>query len=204
MFFGKSFSRHYEKIVHWGAQFFLFYSLGCKILFSLKITGLVHKSIKLIPLTYIYLCRIFKIAWQQKITNKKVLRHISLTTMYFTLSKCRLCWLGQVLRMGAKQILKFAVWPVSKRNQVRPKSCFKELGKPDLKSLNASSDELSCLRMTAPIYRSTVHKRLKERKKKRNQRSNDKHNEFYLFLLLFICILFFICLFYFLQHCFLV
>ena len=167
-------------------------------MFSLKITGLVHKSIKLIPLTYIYLCRIFKIAWQQKITNKKVLRHISLTTMYFTLSKCRLCWLGQVLRMGAKQILKFAVWPVSKRNQVRPKSCFKELGKPDLKSLNASSDELSCLRMTAPIYRSTVHKRLKERKKKQTKDVMISIMNFiyfycYLFVFCFLSVCFIFC-----------
>ena len=49
---------------------------------------------------------ILRISWQQKITNKEVLRGTGLTTMYFTLSQRRLCLLGHVLRMGAEQIPK--------------------------------------------------------------------------------------------------
>ena len=55
---------------------------------------------------YLYLQnlrRIFRIAWQQKTTKKKVLRRNNLTTMYFTPSQHRIRCLGHVIRMDQKR-----------------------------------------------------------------------------------------------------
>ena len=115
-----------------------------------------------------YLRRILRIAWQQKITNKEVLRHTSLTTIYFTLSQCRLRWLCHVLKMGAEQIPKSLLYGelvVGKGNRCRLKLRFKDVCKRDLKSFNVRNDEWELLANERDKWIFTVHKRLKEREK---------------------------------------
>ena len=110
--------------------------------------------------------RILGITWQQKITNEEVLRRTGLTTMYFTLSQRRLCWLGHILRMNAERIPKFLLYGelvVGKRNRGRPKLRFKDVCKRDLKSLNIGTNDWELLANDRAKWRSTIHKRLKER-----------------------------------------
>ena len=112
--------------------------------------------------------RILGITWQHKITNEEVLRRTGLTTMYFILSQRRLRWLGHVLRMGEERIPKSLLYSelaVGKRNRGRPRLRFKDVCKRDLKSLNIRTDEWELLADDRVKWRSTIHKRLKEREK---------------------------------------
>ena len=110
--------------------------------------------------------RIFRISWQQKITNEKVLKRTDLTTMYYTLRQHRLRCLGHVLRMGAEQIQKSLLYSelvVGKPNRGRPKLRFKDVCKRDLKSLNITTDEWELLANDRAKLRLFVRKRLLER-----------------------------------------
>ena len=118
--------------------------------------------------------------------------------MYFFLSLRRLRWVGHVLRVGAEKIPKsllFSELVVGKRNRSRLKLRFKDVCKRDLKSLNIRTDEWELLANDRAKWRSTLHKRLMERKqqyfKKPKKMINEKQNEF---LLIF-------SLFYLLYHC---
>ena len=61
---------------------------------------------------------------------------------------------------------------IGKRNRGRPNLRFKDVCKRDLKRLNLSLDKWKLLANDCAKWRSTVHKRLKERKKNtlRNRR----------------------------------
>ena len=75
--------------------------------------------------TFLLRChgRILRIAWQQKISNEKLLKRTDLTTVQFTLSQRRL---DHVLRMGAERIRKslsrtqsyMAIWSLVNKTEV--------------------------------------------------------------------------------------
>ena len=108
---------------------------------------------------------ILKIRWQQKITNKEVLRRSGLTTMYFAPSQRRLCWLGHILRMNDERIPKSMLYSKlvdGRRKRGRPTLSFKDVCKRDLKSLKVGTDKWEEL---TNKQRSSVYRSLKERKK---------------------------------------
>ena len=115
----------------------------------------------------LFLRRILRIALQQKITMKKVLRRTSLTTTYFTFSQCKLRWLGHVLRMVKERFPKSLLYSklvVGKRKRCLQKLRFKDLCKRDLKSLNfLSSDEWELLANDRAKKRFILYKRQKEK-----------------------------------------
>ena len=77
---------------------------------------------------------------------------------------------------------------VGKRNRCRPKLRFKDVCKRDLKILNIRTDELELLANDRAKWRSTVHKRLKEREKeyfKKPKKMKKYFFIYYLFVLIF-------------------
>ena len=73
-----------------------------------------------------------------KITNEEVMRCTGLKTIYFTLRKRRLRWLGHIMRMGDERIPKSMLYSElvdGTRKRGRPTLRFKDVCKRDLKSL---------------------------------------------------------------------
>ena len=93
------------------------------------------------------------------------MKRTSLTTIYFTLSKHRLCWPGHVLRMGEKQLPKFLLYSeleVGKRNHGRPKLRFKDVCKRNLTDFYIKTDKWELRANDRVKWRSIIDKQLKE------------------------------------------
>ena len=106
---------------------------------------------------------IFKIGWQQKITNEEVLRRTGLTGM--SLSQ-RSTLLGHILRMCDERIPKPLLYSElvdDRRKRDRPTLCFKDVCKRDLKSLNVGTDKWDELANDRDKLRSSVYRSFKKR-----------------------------------------
>ena len=79
--------------------------------------------------------------------------------------------------MGAEQIRKSLLYSelvVGKHNLCRPKLCFKEVCKYDLKSLNIRTDGWELLANDCFNRRPNVHKGMNERRKKNHETEADE------------------------------
>ena len=104
----------------------------------------------------------------KKINNEKVLRRTGLITVYFTLSRRRLRWLGHIVRMDDERIPKSMLYSelvdgTCKRG--RRTLHFKDVCKRDLKSLNVITDKWEELANDHNKWRSYVSKSLQKREK---------------------------------------
>ena len=79
---------------------------------------------------------ILGISWQDKITNKEVLKHVQSTSMFSLLSQCRLRWLGHVHRMDSSRLPRAVLYgelSTGSRPLGRPRLRFKDVCKRDMK-----------------------------------------------------------------------
>ena len=79
---------------------------------------------------------ILGIQWHHRVTNNEVLEMAGIDSLYSLLKQRRLRWLGHVRRMGDGRIPKDLLYgelAVGKRSQGRPKQCFRNVSRKDLR-----------------------------------------------------------------------
>ena len=91
-----------------------------------------------------FLKRILGITWQDKVTNKLVLKKAIIPSLYTLLKQRRITrWLGHVPRMKDGHIPKVIIYgelATGKRPTGRPQLRFKDVCKRDLQALGINTD----------------------------------------------------------------
>ena len=98
------------------------------------------------------------------------MRRTGLTTIYFTLSQRRLCWLGHIQRTGDERIPKSVLYNEltdGTHKRGRPTLRFKDVCKRDLKSLNVGTYKWEELGNDRIKWRSSLDKSLNKRERRK-------------------------------------
>ena len=120
---------------------------------------------------------ILSIRWQDKIPNTVVLERAGLPSIFMLLSQRRLCWLGHVRRMADGRIPKDLLYgELSRgaRSRGRPRLCFKDTCKRDLKSASIDIQSWESLAESRDSWRAAVHCGTKKAEQDRTDHLKEK------------------------------
>ena len=131
-----------------------------------------------------FLRRILGIKWEDRITNNEVMQRAGIDSLYSILKLRRLRWLGHVYRMSDGRIPKDLLYgelALGKRSQGRPRQCFRNVCKADLREIGIGVDSWEQLASNRDSWRLSVKKGvgrhesdLRERAEERRKQRKEK------------------------------
>ena len=124
--------------------------------------------------------RILNIKWDDRVTNNEVLKRTGTDSLYSILKLRRLRWLGHVHRMQDGRIPKDLLYgelATGKRPQGRPRQCFRNVCKADLRETGIDVDSWEQLATNRDSWRQLVKHGVEKHEVHLRERAEEKRRQ---------------------------